>query len=84
MDTRIRENFTEYVQTIDSFPEVSVPAGFFQVFADLQQVNGRSGQDIFYTFLNKIFDRPEREIVEILPRYLSDLWASKFLGKWGI
>ena len=84
MVAKIRENFAEYVLAIDSFHKASVPPGFFQVFADLQKFNGCSGQEIFYTLLKKIFDRPEREIDEILPRYLSDLWASKFLGKWGI
>jgi len=47
-------------------------------------VNGRIGGDIFYSFLNKIFDRQENEIENILPRYISDLWRSKKLGKQGI
>ena len=39
--------------------------------------------EVFYHFLNKIFDRSEREIIEVLPTYLSHLWDSKTLGMRG-
>ena len=38
---------------------------------------------IFYSFLNKIFDRSEDDINTYLLQYLSDLWNSKQLGRNG-
>jgi hypothetical protein len=34
-------------------------AGHFEIFKDLQNTTGRMGGEIFYHFLNKIFDRQE-------------------------
>ena len=39
------------------------------------------GGEIFYHFLNKIFDRPEYEIIDILPLYLTELAKSKVLDQ---
>ena len=39
---------------------------------------------MFFAFLNKVFDRHVDEIENILPRYLTDLWRSKKLGKLGL
>jgi hypothetical protein len=49
----------------------------------LQEVNGQTGAMIFYSFLNKIFDRSEDDINTYLMQYLSDLWNSKKLGRTG-
>jgi len=45
----------------------------FSIFADLQKKNGRKGEEIFYTFLNRVYDSPEQEIYDYLPIYLRDL-----------
>jgi hypothetical protein len=44
-------------------------------------VNGRRGGEIFYHFLNKVFDRSEQEVTEVLPKYLEDLVKSKVLDQ---
>ena len=33
--------------------------GYFEIYKELQNNNGKMGEEIFYHFLNKIFDRPE-------------------------
>jgi hypothetical protein len=82
MEKKITENFSEYVSTLEEKPETTYFAPeFFKVYQDLQMVNGRQGAEIFYSFLNKVFDKPESEIEKYLSRYLSDLWISKMLGK---
>jgi hypothetical protein len=81
MEKKITENFSEYVSTLEDTPDTKFAPDFFQVYQDLQMVNGRQGSEIFYSFLNKVFDRTESEIEKYLSRYLSDLWISKMLGK---
>jgi transcription termination factor NusB len=81
MEKKITENFSEYVSTLEETSDTKFAPDFFQVYQDLQMVNGRQGSEIFYSFLNKVFDRTESEIEKYLSRYLSDLWISKMLGK---
>lgn len=84
MEKKITENFAEYVTTLEGAPDTTFQPDFFQVYSDLQNNNGRHGSEIFYSFLNKVFDKSEHEIDNILPKYLNDLWSSKMLGKVGV
>ena len=47
----------------------------FSLYQDLQKVNGKQPEDIFYTFLNKVYDSHENELEDFLPLYLYD-WMS--------
>lgn len=42
----------------------------FYIYQDLQKVYGKAGEDIFYTFLNRVYDSPEKDLEESLPTYL--------------
>ena len=46
-------------------------------------VNGRYAADLFFQFLNKVFDRNTVEIDEFLSSYIKNLWISKQLGRPG-
>ncbi len=59
MEKKISQNFTAYVHELEEKPDTLFSPDFFQIFDELQKVNGRNGSDIFYSFLNKIFDRSE-------------------------
>ncbi len=59
LEKKISENFTAYVNKLEEKPEAIFSSDFFQIFDELQKLNGRNGSDIFYSFLNKIFDRSE-------------------------
>ena len=83
MEKKIGENFTAYVNELSEKPDTKVSPAFFQVFSDLQQNNDKVGSEIFYSFLNKVFDKSPDEIDSILPQYLADLWTSKHLGRPG-
>lgn len=83
MDKIIGKNFTAYVNELYKKPDATFSAEFFEVFSDLQEDNGKTGAEIFYSFLNKIFDRSVYEIESILPQYLADLWNSRHLARPG-
>jgi len=46
-------------------------------------INGRFGSEVFFQFLNKVFDRNPVEIDECLSGYIKNLWNSKQLGRQG-
>lgn len=75
------QNFTSFCQSLKGDDEEQKTAGpeHFQIFKDIQTVNGRKGGEVFYHFLNKIFDKSEKEIEETLPIYLDQLIQSKTL-----
>lgn len=83
MEKKTGENFTAYVNELQEKPDTTISSDFFQVFADLQHNNGKVGSEIFYSFLNKVFDKSQHEIESILPQYLADLWRSMHLGRVG-
>lgn len=56
----------------------------FKIYTTLQKRHGKKGEDIFYTFLNKVYDSSEQEIYEYLPLYLRDLVSSGVLDKESI
>ena len=41
MEKKIIENFSEYVLTLEESPDTKSSPDFFQVYQDLQMVNGR-------------------------------------------
>jgi hypothetical protein len=45
----------------------------FSLYTDLRETYRRSGDDIFYQFLNKVYDTPQEELLANLPSYLRDL-----------
>ncbi len=84
MEEKICENFAEYVFTLESAPNTTFQPDFFQVYSDLQMINGRHGSEIFNSFLNKVFDKSEHEIDNILPQYLNDLCSLNMLRNIGV
>ena len=62
MEKKISQNFTAYANELEEKPDTVFSSDFFYVFDELQKVNGKTGSDIFFSFLNKIFDRSENEI----------------------
>ena len=77
------ENFALFVSTNKESPQEAIGADFFQVWADLVNVNGRFGSEVFFQFLNKVFDRNTAEIDEYLSSFIKNLWNSKQLGRNG-
>lgn len=75
------QNFQGFVQAQESEEEESKTIGpeHFTIYKDFQTTNGRMGGDVFYHFLNHIFDRSENEIENHLPVYLKALIQAKVL-----
>ena len=83
MAKKIMGNFHNY-QNKDAIPEepedeetktpgkTKAMSKNFSIYADLQKVYGKNGEDVFYTFLNKVYDSTEDEIYDVLPQYLED------------
>ena len=61
MERLLNNNFASYVAQVkksaDEEEKTAINAEIFKVLSDLQKVNKRTGADVFYHFLNKIFDR---------------------------
>ena len=81
VEKQLMQNFQAFSQSLTSEEEESKTIGpeFFQVYKDLQ--NAKRGGEVFYHFLNKVFDRSEKEVEEVLPLYLDQLVLSKTLDQ---
>lgn len=77
----MNENYASYVQLYRSEEEEKAPitAETFSVYSEIQNINKRPGNDLFYALLNKVFDRSEEEVKEILPLYVKDLVCFKII-----
>jgi hypothetical protein len=80
VDKIVIQTFTGYVQHAKGGDEeteeektTQITKDFFAPITDLQRVNGKKGDDVFYAFLNKIFDKNEDEVETYLPSYLADV-----------
>lgn len=59
MEKLVIQNFTAYANFKnyeEAEGEEKKEPHSFQIYKDLQSVNGRKGGEIFYHFLNKVFD----------------------------
>jgi hypothetical protein len=51
----------------------------FSCWSNLISKNGKRGQDLFYSFLSKVYDTNEQELYNYLPLYIKDLVKSGVL-----
>jgi hypothetical protein len=76
IEKQLIQNFQEYKQNAENDnkeEQVPIDQAFFKAYTDIKSVNQKQGSDLFYSFLNKIFDQSEDDVAKHLPDYLRDL-----------
>ena len=90
MTKLIIANFNKYskVDISEDLPEEEIKAQDntkdFQIYRDLQDKNGKSGREIFYEFLVKIFDQRQDVLNKFYIQYVVDLCKAQVLDEKSI
>lgn len=81
MAKNVVENFHSYCAKIEDQSEEGkeIQEDHFSIFPELKSVYQKKGDQIFYQFLNKVYDSNENQIMNLLHRYLTELVNRKTL-----
>ena len=82
MGKKVVENFNSYCQALKAVEDMESEEEkkreqpgekHFALYSELLNLFRKRGDEIFYQFLNKVFDCDEQAIMNVLPLYVTDL-----------